>query len=277
MRSSTTLEAKRTALEKTILNMKTVLVAYSGGVDSSLVAEMAHRILGLQALIITASSPSVGDEELRLARNLANERGWQHKVLSTNEMGDERYLVNDKRRCFFCKNELYFHLKKMAADQGYACVLNGTNTDDLTDYRPGLDAAALSNVRSPLVESGFSKHDVRELARELGLSVWDKPAQPCLASRIPYGTRVSIESLLMVANAERRMHELGFPVVRVRHYGDLARIELPLDKHKRFNDPHIYHQIMLGITKAGYSNFELDPNGFRSGNLNNVRKIDISG
>lgn len=277
MRSSTTLKSKRIALEDIILNMETVVVAYSGGVDSSLVAEMAHSILGSKALIITAYSPSVADEELRLAKNLANERGWQHRVLSTNEMGDERYLVNDKRRCFFCKNELYYHLKKMASDQGYEWVVNGTNTDDLSDYRPGLEAATLSNVRSPLVESGFSKHDVRELARELGLSVWDKPAQPCLASRLPYGTRVSMESLLMVANAERRMHELGFPIVRVRHYGDLARIELPLDEHKRFNDPHIYHEIMLGVTRAGYKNFELDPNGFRSGNLNNDRKINIPG
>ena len=268
MKIATPLEKKRALLEGFVREMGSVVVAYSGGVDSSLVAEVAHHVLGERALAVTSFSPSVADEELEGARDLAARRGWAHRVVSTDEMSDARYVVNDGRRCFFCKTELYSHLVGIAREDGYAGVVNGTNADDLGDYRPGLEAAANSDVRSPLVEAKITKADVRALARDAGLPVWDKPAQPCLASRIPYGTPVSVKALRMVGKAERRLRELGFPVVRVRHYGESARVEVPQDKFARFEEPGMHLEVTAALAAAGYSRFELDPKGFRSGSLN---------
>lgn len=267
-----TLASKEAMLENNLRQLGSVIVAYSGGVDSALVMSYAHRVLGEKAIAVTASSPSVAPEELEAASGLAASRGWTHIVVSTSEIEDERYIANDGRRCFFCKSELYTHLQRVATEMGVGYIANGTNTDDLGDYRPGLEAAANAEVRSPLVESGIDKEGVRALARLDGLPVWDKPAQPCLASRIPYGTPVSIDSMRMIATAERGLRSLGFPVVRVRHYGETARIELPLGDISRFESEDVRGKAEQLISEAGYKNIELDRRGFRSGRLNDALK-----
>lgn len=263
---------KQEAAESILLRTDGVIVAYSGGVDSALVMELAHSVLRERAIAITASSPSVAPEELEGAVSLAKLRGWRHEVIPTNEIEDERYIANDGRRCFFCKSELYAHLQGVAKRLCVGHIANGTNTDDLGDYRPGLEAASNAKVISPLVEADINKQEVRELARERGLPMWDKPAQPCLASRIPYGTEVSVDAMRMIATAERGLRKLGFPVVRVRHYGDTARVELPLEDIARFESAELSDQAHAMVLNAGYESLELDRKGFRSGSLNEALK-----
>jgi uncharacterized protein len=270
--TSVELSDKERALEDALRKLDSVIVAYSGGVDSALVMSVAHRVLGDRAVAITASSPSVAPEELESASSLAESKGWRHMVVSTNEMEDGRYVANDGRRCFFCKTELYGRLQEIAAELGIRYIANGTNTDDLGDYRPGLEAATNAEVVSPLVVAGINKQDVRDIARRDELPVWDKPAQPCLASRIPYGTVVSVDAMRMIAVAERGLRSLGFPVVRVRHYGKTAKIELPVDDIPRFKSADMRTEAETVVLDAGYSEVELDLRGFRSGSLNEALK-----
>ena len=260
------LAEKDVKLRSLIKGYSSLIVAYSGGVDSTFLAGVADEVLGSKSLAVTSRSPSVAPEELEAASELATKRGWRHLIVNTDEMNDPRYLANDGRRCFFCKTELYTHLDKVAGDEGITKVANGANTDDLGDYRPGMEAAKNFEVVSPLVEAGMTKQDIRDLSKQMDLPTWDKPAQPCLSSRIPYGTMVSVEALGMIGKAEKGLRELGFGVVRVRHYDNVGRVEIPLDDFDRFE--MVRAEASAIVLAAGYESMELEPKGFKSGGLN---------
>lgn len=269
-----TLDRKFADLKKLVSGYGSLIVAYSGGVDSTFLAAVAHEVLGVNTLSVTSRSPSVAPEELEAAIALAKTRGWRHLVVDTNEIEDPRYLANDGRRCFFCKTELYTQLGQVAAAEGVTKVANGANTDDLGDYRPGMEAAKNFEVVSPLVEAEMSKQDIRDISKCLSLPTWDKPAQPCLSSRIPYGTVVSVGALAMIGKSEKGLRELGFSVVRVRHYGQTARVEIPIDDFERFE--YVRSEAERIVLASGYKVMELDPKGFRSGALNEALRVSVS-
>ena len=269
-----TLDRKFADLKKLVSGYGSLIVAYSGGVDSTFLAAVAHEVLGVNTLSVTSRSPSVAPEELEAAIVLARTKGWRHLVVDTNEIEDPRYLANDGRRCFFCKTELYTHLGQVAAAEGVTKVANGANTDDLGDYRPGMEAAKNFEVVSPLVEAGMSKQDIRDISKCLSLPTWDKPAQPCLSSRIPYGTVVSVGALAMIGKSEKGLRELGFSVVRVRHYGQTARVEIPIDDFERFE--YVRSEAERIVLASGYKVMEVDPKGFRSGALNDALRVSVS-
>lgn len=243
-----------------------VLVAYSGGVDSALVMAVAHRELGEQALACIGVSPSYPTREMRDAVKLAEALGVPYRLVNTEEYLDENYAANPNNRCYFCKSELHNRLKTILVAEEWGMVVDGTNASDLGDVRPGIMAARERGVRSPLVEAGISKAEVRAIAHHLGLPVWDKPAMACLSSRVPHGTPITPELLRQIEAAEDVLVDLGFRQFRVRHHGELARIEVPAEDLPKAIQHH--EQIAVGVKASGYRFVTLDLAGFRSGSLN---------
>jgi uncharacterized protein len=258
------LEKKYRKLKSQVRRLGSVVVAYSGGVDSALVLKVAKDELGHNAIAVTSDSPSVPRSELTEASAIARSIGARHVVVQTNEIDNPNYAANPVNRCYFCKSELYAHLTTVARREGVRHVVNGTNLDDLGDYRPGLLAASEFTVVSPLRDAGFTKADVRLLAKRLGLRIWDKPASPCLASRIPYGTAVTRERLAVVERAEAFLRTYGLSDVRVRHLDGTARIEVNPEDMSSIEDN--LAEIQGEFSKLGFTVVELCE--FRSGSLN---------
>ena len=267
-----TLERKVAGLQALLREMGQVVVCFSGGVDSGYLLAEAVNALGDNALALTAISPSLAPEEGADARGLAESIGARHLLIDTYELDDPRYAANPVNRCYFCKTELYGKAVEEAAALGIAHVLDGFNVDDRGDHRPGRKAARERGVRSPLDEMGFTKADIREAARQMGLRVWDKPALACLSSRFPYGTAITPEKLTQVNQCERALRELGFRVYRVRYHDELARIEVAPDEIERLFQPDVRQEILRRFRDAGFTYVSIDLQGYRTGSLNETMK-----
>jgi uncharacterized protein len=245
------------------------VLAFSGGVDSSFLLK-AMKISGMRAAAVTAFSETMPQRELERAVTFAGETGIEHVVIRTEELSDEAFVNNSPDRCFFCKDALFRKLKEVAAEKHIGTIFDGSNADDTLDYRPGRRAAELHGVRSPLAECNFSKEEIRALSRELGLCTWDRPSSPCLSSRFPYGQRITPEALNRVEKAEDCVRGLGVREVRVRHHGDMARIEVPEGDIHLLLDPLNRRRIAEALRSLGYRFISLDLDGYRTGSMNRV-------
>ena len=275
-RSSTTtssLPEKGRRLHDILAGYQSVLVAFSGGVDSAYLAIAASTALGPRALAVTADSPSYPDSHRRLALSIASDFGFAHEIIYTSELERPEYRANPANRCYYCKDELYGRLTALATERGLAVVVDGNNADDRGDYRPGRQAAREHGVKSPLDEANLTKDDIRELARAVGLQSWNEPASACLSSRIPYGTEVSDEKLRQIEQAETVLRDLGFRVFRVRHHDSVARLEIARSEMPRALDPDVNARLVAALKELGYQYVSLDLQGYRLGSLNEALRL----
>jgi pyridinium-3,5-biscarboxylic acid mononucleotide sulfurtransferase len=262
------LQRRDSVLADRLRSLPSVIVAYSGGVDSAYLAWKAHHVLGARALAVTADSPSYPERHRTMALAIARDFGLQHEIIHTHELDRPEYRANPSNRCYYCKHELYSALSAMAHARGIAAIVDGSNADDRGDYRPGRQAAREFGVLSPLDDADLSKTDIRELSHEAGLPTWDEPASACLSSRIPYFSEVTDEKLRTIEQAEEAVRALGFRVLRVRHHGDIARIELGRDELSRAMDPEMAAAIDAALRALGFRYVTVDLKGYRLGSLN---------
>ena len=255
-------------LKNILSSMENVLIAYSGGVDSTFLLKVASDVLGERVLAVTSDSPTITRKELSYARDTAKELGVDHIVIKTDEMDCKDFTENSSQRCYWCKNELFTKLNDLAKKHGYDYVADGSNYSDTSDFRPGLKAAGELGVRSPLVEASLTKDDIRNLLKIWGLSVWNKPATACLSSRIPYGQTISVSLLNKIEKAEEILHAAGFEQVRVRDHNNIARIEISAEDFSKLFDPRIKDTISRSLKELGYKYIAIDLDGYRTGSLN---------
>ena len=273
---SETLQAKYDRMCEILRSLEHVAVAFSAGVDSTLVLKVALDTLGSPKVIAaTGDSESLARAEFDEARRLTEQLGAQHVVLKTDEFQNEDYLANPENRCYYCKTTLYTHLDKYIAEHGINAIVNGINADDYGDWRPGIQAAEEHAVRAPIAEAGITKAEVRTLSEWLGLPTFDKPASPCLSSRVQYGEQITPEKLRMIERAEALLKSLGFRECRVRHHDNLARIEVPLEDIARIAEPEFRARLDAALHELGYTYVTLDLRGFRSGSLNEAISLNI--
>lgn len=263
-----TAETKLKKLEHILKKMQGILIAFSGGVDSTFLLKVAHSVLGKNVYAVTAVSPSFSSRELRQAEAFARRLEVNYQTITTNELQSKNYWKNNSDRCYYCKKELFFKLLKIAQSHNIPWVADGSNKDDSHDYRPGMLAIKELGIRQPLFEAGLYKHEIRMLSKKLKLPTWDKPAYACLASRLPYGDSITLEKLQQIERAENFLQDLGFSQVRVRHYQNMARIEVLPEEIGRFWKQNLHLKVAKKLKKLGYHYVTLDLQGYRSGNMN---------
>jgi uncharacterized protein len=267
------LDSKSRLLQDLLSGVESIIVAFSGGVDSAYLAWAATQALGSSALCVTADSPSYPDHHRQLALDVAGRFGLRHLIIRTHELEQPLYRSNPVNRCYYCKRELYTALSALAHERGIALIVDGSNADDRGDYRPGRQAAREFGVRSPLDDAGLTKSEIRELSHRAGLQTWDEPASACLSSRIPYLSEVTDAKLRMIERAESVVRSLGFRVCRVRHHDDRARLEIGIDELPRAFEPTVHERLVSELTALGYRQVTIDPRGYRQGSLNEGLKL----
>jgi pyridinium-3,5-biscarboxylic acid mononucleotide sulfurtransferase len=268
------LAAKRAALESSLRSLGRTLIAYSGGVDSAFLAWAAHQVLGNDMLAVIADSPSLARTHLNDAVAFATEQGIPLEIIATAETERAEYVQNDASRCFHCKDELFTVMERFRTNHGFDCIAYGVNLDDQGDFRPGQQAARQHQVAAPLLDAALSKQEIRELARDAGLRVWDKPASACLSSRIEYGRPVTREALSVIEQGEDALRTLGFRQFRVRHHGEIVRIEIAQDELPRALTPEMVAEFSRIFKALGFKFVTLDLEGFRSGSMNSLLPVD---
>jgi len=269
------MEKKLANLKKILFRMKSVLVAFSGGVDSTFLLKVACEVLKDKVVAVTANSETYPISELEEAKKRAQEFGVKHIIIHTEELSQEEFVNNTPRRCYFCKKELFSKLKEIAKEKSLNCVVDASNYDDIADFRPGREAAKELGIRSPLEEANLTKEDIRSLSHRMKLPTWNKPSLACLASRIPYQTRISKEKLKRIAEGEKFLRELGMRQVRLRDHGDIARIEIAKEEMSPFLKENLLKQITDRLKELGYTYVTLDLEGYRTGSMNETLKDSV--